>query len=141
MPPILLITLTTDFGEGSPYVAAMKGVILSLNRSVRIVDVTHASRRKTFGAGRSCSMKSRLSIQAVRSTWPWSTPASARRGPLSTLKSAISGILAQITGCSRGWRVGSGRLRYVLSPRSGGSGSPWRRRSTVATSWRRRQRI
>ena len=42
MPPIPLITLTTDFGEGSPYVAAMKGVILSLNPSVRIVDVTHA---------------------------------------------------------------------------------------------------
>ena len=42
MPPIPLITLTTDFGEGSPYVAAMKGVILSINPAVRIVDVTHA---------------------------------------------------------------------------------------------------
>ncbi len=37
-----LITLTTDFGEGSPYVAAMKGVILSINPAVRIIDVTHA---------------------------------------------------------------------------------------------------
>lgn len=37
-----LITLTTDFGEGSPYVAAMKGVILSINPHVRIVDVTHS---------------------------------------------------------------------------------------------------
>ena len=26
-----IITLTTDFGTGSPYVAAMKGVILSIN--------------------------------------------------------------------------------------------------------------
>ena len=26
-----IITLTTDFGVGSPYVAAMKGVILSIN--------------------------------------------------------------------------------------------------------------
>ena len=42
MPGIPLITLTTDFGEGSPYVAAMKGVILSINSAVRIVDVTHA---------------------------------------------------------------------------------------------------
>jgi len=40
MPP--LITLTTDFGQGSPYVAQMKGVILSINPDARIVDVTHA---------------------------------------------------------------------------------------------------
>ena len=26
-----IITLTTDFGVGSPYVAAMRGVILSIN--------------------------------------------------------------------------------------------------------------
>ena len=26
-----LLTLTTDFGPGSPYVAAMKGVILEIN--------------------------------------------------------------------------------------------------------------
>jgi S-adenosyl-L-methionine hydrolase (adenosine-forming) len=38
----VLITLTTDFGTSSPYVAAMKGVILSLNPQARIVDVTHA---------------------------------------------------------------------------------------------------
>jgi len=36
-----LITLTTDFGTGSPYVAAMKGVILSINPAVAIVDLTH----------------------------------------------------------------------------------------------------
>ncbi len=37
-----VITLTTDFGEGSPYVAAMKGVILSLNPAVTLVDITHS---------------------------------------------------------------------------------------------------
>jgi hypothetical protein len=37
-----IITLTTDFGEGSRYVAAMKGVILSLNPAARIVDVSHS---------------------------------------------------------------------------------------------------
>jgi S-adenosyl-L-methionine hydrolase (adenosine-forming) len=37
-----IICLTTDFGEGSPYVAAMKGVILSLAPDVNLVDVTHA---------------------------------------------------------------------------------------------------
>lgn len=36
-----LITLTTDFGEGSPYVAVMKGVILSIHKNARIVDLSH----------------------------------------------------------------------------------------------------
>ena len=39
--PRPVITLTTDFGEGSPYVAAMKGAILSINPDVTIVDITH----------------------------------------------------------------------------------------------------
>jgi hypothetical protein len=39
MPAI--ITLTTDFGLGSPYVAAVKGVILSINPDVRLVDLSH----------------------------------------------------------------------------------------------------
>jgi S-adenosyl-L-methionine hydrolase (adenosine-forming) len=38
---VSLITLTTDFGSGSPYVAAMKGVILSVNPHATIVDITH----------------------------------------------------------------------------------------------------
>jgi S-adenosylmethionine hydrolase len=37
-----LITLTTDFGEGSLYVAEMKGVILSLQPEARIIDITHS---------------------------------------------------------------------------------------------------
>lgn len=37
-----IITLTTDFGEGSHYVAAMKGVVLGINPHVRIVDLSHA---------------------------------------------------------------------------------------------------
>lgn len=36
-----LITLTTDFGLGSPYVAQMKGVILSLCCEVDLIDITH----------------------------------------------------------------------------------------------------
>ena len=37
-----IITLTTDFGDGSPYVAAMKGVILSINPAATIVDISHS---------------------------------------------------------------------------------------------------
>lgn len=39
--PRPIITLTTDFGVGSPYVAQMKGVILSINPDAVLVDVTH----------------------------------------------------------------------------------------------------
>ncbi len=37
-----IITLTTDFGLDDHYVAALRGVILSLNPSATIVDVTHS---------------------------------------------------------------------------------------------------
>jgi S-adenosylmethionine hydrolase len=36
-----VITLTTDFGEGAPYVAAMKGVILGINPDARVLDLSH----------------------------------------------------------------------------------------------------
>jgi len=37
-----IITLMTDFGAGSPYVAQMKAFILSICRDVELVDITHA---------------------------------------------------------------------------------------------------
>lgn len=37
-----IVTLTTDFGAGSPYVAAMKGVILAACRDAVLVDVSHS---------------------------------------------------------------------------------------------------
>jgi S-adenosylmethionine hydrolase len=40
--PVSAITLTTDFGASSPYVAAMKGVMLTINPEVQIVDLTHS---------------------------------------------------------------------------------------------------
>jgi S-adenosylmethionine hydrolase len=36
-----LLTLTTDFGTRSPFVAAMKGVILNINPAARILDLSH----------------------------------------------------------------------------------------------------
>ena len=44
-----IVTLTTDFGEGSPYVAAVKGVILSINPDVQLVDISHAVRPQDIG--------------------------------------------------------------------------------------------
>lgn len=40
----MLITLTTDFGEAAPYVAVMKGVILSIHPNARLLDLTHRIR-------------------------------------------------------------------------------------------------
>ena len=36
-----IITLLTDFGMGDEYAGLMKGVILSINPSATIVDITH----------------------------------------------------------------------------------------------------
>lgn len=38
---VSLITLLTDFGTSDYFVSAMKGVILSINRNARVVDITH----------------------------------------------------------------------------------------------------
>jgi S-adenosylmethionine hydrolase len=37
-----IITLTTDFGTEDPYVAAMKGVILSINQDILLLDLSHS---------------------------------------------------------------------------------------------------
>jgi S-adenosylmethionine hydrolase len=37
----LTVTLTTDFGDGSSYVAAMKGAVLAVNPAARLLDLTH----------------------------------------------------------------------------------------------------
>lgn len=44
MKPSGIITLTTDFGLSDPYVAMMKGVILTINPKVEMVDITHRIR-------------------------------------------------------------------------------------------------
>jgi S-adenosylmethionine hydrolase len=49
--PPAIITLTTDFGEGSRYVAAMKGVILSINPEAKVVDVSHSVPAQDVRAG------------------------------------------------------------------------------------------
>ena len=36
-----MITLTSDFGLKDPYVAEMKGVILTINPKATLIDITH----------------------------------------------------------------------------------------------------
>ena len=44
-----IITLTTDFGTASPYVAVMKGVILTINPAACIHDLSHAIPPQNIG--------------------------------------------------------------------------------------------
>lgn len=46
-----MITLTTDFGLSDPYVAAVKGVILSINPQTTIVDISHDIRPQRIEQG------------------------------------------------------------------------------------------
>src|SRR5260370_3804187 len=46
-----LITLLSDFGLTDPYVAEMKGVILSANPDQKIVDVSHGIERHNIAMG------------------------------------------------------------------------------------------
>jgi S-adenosylmethionine hydrolase len=46
-----LITLTTDFGVSSPYVAVMKGVIYSIHPRAKVVDLAHSIKPQDVRAG------------------------------------------------------------------------------------------
>jgi S-adenosyl-L-methionine hydrolase (adenosine-forming) len=47
----LIVTLLSDFGTADSYVAAMKGVILSQDPGIRIVDITHEIAAHDFEEG------------------------------------------------------------------------------------------
>ncbi|MBR5711476.1 MAG: SAM-dependent chlorinase/fluorinase [Thermoguttaceae bacterium] len=51
MFPSGFITLTTDFGFDSPYVAAMKGVILTICPTARIFDICHSVKPQNIYQG------------------------------------------------------------------------------------------
>ena len=61
-PPI--ITLTTDFGLQDPYVAAMKGAILTINPAARLVDVSHAIRPQAI----------EQAVFVLAAAWPYFPP-------------------------------------------------------------------
>jgi S-adenosylmethionine hydrolase len=48
---MITITLLSDFGLTDPYVAEMKGTILSINPDLRIVDVSHGIERHNIAMG------------------------------------------------------------------------------------------
>ena len=46
-----IVTLLTDFGRRDHYVAAVKGVLLSINPSLSLVDISHEIRPQNIGEG------------------------------------------------------------------------------------------
>ncbi|HEX8843394.1 MAG TPA: SAM-dependent chlorinase/fluorinase [Pyrinomonadaceae bacterium] len=62
----MLITLLTDFGAADYFVAAMKGVILSVNPEARIVDITHEIPPQDILSGA-------FTLSAARQTFPTET--------------------------------------------------------------------
>jgi S-adenosyl-L-methionine hydrolase (adenosine-forming) len=46
-----MITLTTDFGLKDPYVAEMKGVILTINPNATLIDITHEVEKFNISIG------------------------------------------------------------------------------------------
>jgi S-adenosylmethionine hydrolase len=65
-----VITLTTDFGLEDPYVAAMKGAILTVNPGATIVDISHAVRPQAIVQG----------AFLLASAWPYFPPGSIHVG-------------------------------------------------------------
>ena len=61
-----VITLTSDFGLADPYVGSMKGVILSLNPDVLIVDISHEVRPQCIEQG----------AFLLAAAWPYFPPGS-----------------------------------------------------------------
>jgi S-adenosyl-L-methionine hydrolase (adenosine-forming) len=46
-----IVTLTTDFGYRDPFVGTLKGVLLSLNPDLRLVDISHGIPPQDVAAG------------------------------------------------------------------------------------------
>lgn len=63
----MVITLTTDFGAGSSYVAQMKGVMLSIAPAVTLVDVSHdvPAQQIRAGAGLLASVSPRFPAGSI----------------------------------------------------------------------------
>lgn len=61
-----IITLTTDFGYKDPFVGIMKGVILNINPSVNIVDITHDISPQNI-------LEAALSIEMSFESFPYKT--------------------------------------------------------------------
>ena len=95
-----IITLTTDFGRDSAYVAAMKGVILCINPAAAIVDISHGiSPQNVAEGGFVLGEAARGGFLPIQFMSQSSTQASALSGELFTHASANSNTFAPTMDC------------------------------------------
>ena len=95
-----LITLLTDFGERDCFVASMKGVILSINSSAAIIDLSHqVASHQIQEAGFFLNSCYRYFPEG-RSMWPLSIPESGQPTTCLARFCGGSSFLARIMGCS-----------------------------------------
>lgn len=64
MTPSGIVTLMTDFGLRDPYVAMIKGVILSINPEAKVIDISHQVRAGSIFQG----------ALLIRETYPYFPP-------------------------------------------------------------------
>jgi hypothetical protein len=95
---VTFIALTTDFGTVDHYVAAMKGVILTIAPQVRLIDVTHEVTPHDIVMG----------AFTLRSVWPWF--------PRGTIHVAV---VDPGVGSERRILLGRYDGRYVIAPDNG----------------------
>ena len=102
-PPI--ITLTTDFGMQDPYVAAMKGAILTINPAVRLVDLSHAIRPQDIDQA----------VFVLGATWPYFPPGAIHVAVVDPAVGSPRRALALRTGTSIFVGPDNGVLSAALS--------------------------
>lgn len=109
-----LITLTTDFGLTGPYVAAMKGALLSVCPDARIVDLCHALPAQDLRAA-SFFLRSALPY------FPEGTihvvvvdPGVGTERALLCIRAAGQTVLAPDNGCWTGWLRVTGATPRVV---------------------------
>jgi len=93
-----IITLTTDYGTQDGYVGALKGAILSVAPTVRIVDITHEIEPYSVLHG----------ALVLKQVWPWFPPGTVH---LCVVDPGV--------GTSRGVLVASFGERFVVAPDNG----------------------
>lgn len=116
-----LITLTTDFGLRDPFVGIMKGVLLSICPSARLVDLTHEIEPQDVLGGA-------LALEAALPFFPSGTVHLAVVDP--GVGSARRAIAVRVGGCSL-----VGPDNGLLTP--GLEGAAWTAVSLTAPEYRR----
>ena len=99
-----IITLLTDFGSSDGYVAAMKGVILGINRDVTLVDVSHDVPPRDVGHG----------AFVLGTTYPYFSPDSIHVAVVDPGVGTSRYALLVITPGGRFLAPDNGLLTYVL---------------------------